>query len=391
MKRITVAGIGYVGLSLAILLGSNNEVTVTDIIQKKADLVNNKKSPIHDRETEYYLANKSLHLRATTDDSAYKSADIVIIAVPTNYDDVHNHFDTKSVEDVLEKIASLNPSALVVIKSTVPVGYTKDISSRYKSLNIIFSPEFLRESKALYDNLHPSRIIVGAAISQHKDAMMFARLLEESALDSQVPILIMDSTEAEAVKLFSNTYLALRVAYFNELDTFAELKGLRAQSIIEGVSLDPRIGTHYNNPSFGYGGYCLPKDTKQLLSNYSNVPQNLIEAIIKSNETRKHHIANMVLKRKPGIVGVYRLIMKSGSDNFRASAILDVIELLRAKGIHSIIYEPTLKGNSFNGFEVEHDLNVFKRKSDLILANRMGEALNDVKEKIYTSDIYARD
>lgn len=391
MKNIAIAGIGYVGLSLAVLLSRYNNVTIIDIVPEKVDLVNKRQSPIKDKEIEYFFKNEELNLIATTDEAAYATAEIVIIAVPTNYDDEHNYFDTSAVESVIDIVLSMNAGALIVIKSTIPVGYTKRLTEKYKEANIIFSPEFLRESKALYDNLHPSRIIVGATEAQRKDAEMFAELLREGALEENVPVLIVDSTEAEAVKLFANTYLALRVAFFNELDTFAEIRGLSTKNIIEGVCLDSRIGTHYNNPSFGYGGYCLPKDTKQLLANYAGVPQNMIEAIVKSNDTRKRHIANMVLKRKPNVVGIYRLTMKSGSDNFRTSAVQDVMDLLYANGVEIVIYEPTLKDDRFKDFEVEHDLESFKDRSDVILVNRMENALNDVKSKIYTCDIYARD
>ena len=393
--KIAVAGTGYVGLSLATLLSQNNEVIALDVIPEKVKMVNSLTSPIQDEYIEKYFddakaGKRQLNLKATLDyQEAFKDADYVIISTPTNYDEKTNFFDTSSVEDVIEKVISMNdPRTTIVIKSTIPVGYVDSVRKKYKIDNIFFSPEFLREGKALYDNLYPSRIIVG---SYSEEAHKFAELLQSASLAKDVPVLFMNSSEAEAVKLFANTYLALRVAYFNELDTYAEKKGLNAKSIVEGVSLDPRIGTHYNNPSFGYGGYCLPKDTKQLLANYKDVPQNLIEAIVKSNDTRKKFIAEEVLAKNPEIVGFYRLTMKAGSDNFRASAVQDIIKHIMAKGKKVIIYEPTLNEPDFFGAKVVNNLKDFKKQSSVILANRLSLELEDVRDKVYTRDVYARD
>jgi len=388
--KIAVAGTGYVGLSLATLLSQKNEVIALDVIPEKVKKINNRISPIQDEYIEKYFKEKELNLKATLDyKEAFEGAEFVIISTPTNYDEEKNFFDTSSVEDIIEKVLSMNDKNItMVVKSTIPVGYIEKIREEYVTDRIFFSPEFLREGKALYDNLYPSRIIVGDKGEKGKE---FASLLKEASLKPDVETLFMNSTEAEAVKLFANTYLALRVAYFNELDTYAEIKGLNTKDIIQGVGLDPRIGTHYNNPSFGYGGYCLPKDTKQLLANYKDIPQNLIEAIVNSNKTRKEFITDEILQMKPEIVGIYRLTMKSGSDNFRSSAIQDIIKSLKAENQKVIIYEPTLKKDEFNGCKVVDNLEEFKNISSVIMANRLEEKLMDVKEKVYTRDLFARD
>lgn len=387
--KIAVAGTGYVGLSLATLLSQNNEVTALDVMQEKVEKINNRISPIKDKEIEDFFKTKDLNLKATLDyKEAFEGAKFIIISTPTNYDDEKNHFDTSSVEDIIQKVISININTTMVVKSTIPVGFIKAMKQKYNIDNIMFSPEFLREGKALYDNLYPSRIIVG---EKSERAQEFANLLKNASLKDNVEVKFMDSTEAEAVKLFANTYLALRVAYFNELDTYAEIKGLNTKDIIEGVCLDPRIGSHYNNPSFGYGGYCLPKDTKQLLANYDNVPQNLIRAIVRSNRTRKKHITEMIMRKNPETVGVYRLTMKSGSDNFRASAIQEIIDRLKLEGVDVIIYEPTLKAEQFNNCKVINNFEEFSKKSDVILANRLEEELKIVKDKVYTRDLYSRD
>ena len=387
--KIAVAGTGYVGLSLATLLSQNNEVVALDIMSDKVDKINNRVSPIQDEYIKEYFEEKKLNLKATLDyKEAFENAQFVIISTPTNYDDETGYFDTSSVEDIIEKVISMGIDTTMVVKSTIPVGFINGVKKKYNIDNIMFSPEFLREGKALYDNLYPSRIIVGDKSDKAKE---FADLLLEGAIKKDVPVKFMNSTEAEAVKLFANTYLALRVAYFNELDTYAEVKGLNTADIIDGVCMDPRIGDHYNNPSFGYGGYCLPKDTKQLLANYKDVPQNLIEAIVKSNDTRKDHIADMVMSKNPNCVGVYRLTMKSGSDNFRASAIQGVIDRIKSNGIRVVIYEPTLEDKLFNNCSVIFDFDEFKDMSDVVLVNRLDEKVEEIREKIYTRDLYARD
>ncbi len=387
--KIAVAGTGYVGLSLATLLSEKNEVVALDVIPEKVDKINNRISPIKDDYIEDFFKNKILNLKATLDfKEAFQDAEYIIISTPTNYDDVTNYFDTSSVEDIIEKVISVGTNTTMIVKSTIPVGFIDSMKAKYHIDNIIFSPEFLREGKALYDNLYPSRIIVG---EKSERAEKFANLLKDSALKDDVVIKYMNNTEAEAVKLFANTYLALRVSYFNELDTYAELKGLNTKDIIEGIGLDPRIGDHYNNPSFGYGGYCLPKDTKQLLANYDQVPQNIIEAIVKSNDTRKDHITDMVCKKNPNVVGIYRLTMKTDSDNFRASAIQGIIERLKKKKMSIVIYEPTLNEEIFNECKIIHDLEEFKNISDIILANRLDDNLKQVSKKVYTRDLYSRD
>ncbi|MBQ7140963.1 MAG: nucleotide sugar dehydrogenase [Bacilli bacterium] len=387
--KIAVAGTGYVGLSIATLLSQKHEVVALDVIKEKVDMINNRISPIKDKYIEEYFATKDLNLVATLDyKEAFKDAKFIVISTPTNYDEIEGYFDTSSVEDVIKKVIDMNIDTTMVVKSTIPVGFIENMKKKYNIDNIMFSPEFLREGNALYDNLYPSRIIVG---EKSERANEFANLLKECCLKEDVTIKFMNSTEAEAVKLFANTYLALRVSYFNELDTYAEINGLNTQDIIEGVCLDPRIGNHYNNPSFGYGGYCLPKDTKQLLANYKNIPQNLIEAIVKSNDTRKDHISNMILNKKPKVVGIYRLTMKTNSDNFRASAIQGVIERIKGKGIDVVIYEPTLNDDLFNGCKVIKDFDEFNNLIDVVVVNRIDDKVKTIQDKIYSRDLFVRD
>lgn len=387
--KIAVCGIGYVGLSLAVLLSQENEVVTLNIHKSKTDMINNRVSPIRDAEIEQYLKEKKLNLRSTIDwRDALSDAEYIIIATPTNYDEKTNYFDTSAVDDVIKKTLEVNKKGTIVIKSTIPVGYVNSIKEKYNIENIFFSPEFLREGHALYDNLHPSRIIIGSNTSEAKT---FAKMLSDAALDKDVPVKYVGSTEAEAIKLFANTYLAMRIAYFNELDTYAEIKGLNTKEIIDGVCLDPRIGNHYNNPSFGFGGYCLPKDTKQLLANFGDIPQSMFSAVVTANMTRKKHIVDEILSKKPKTVGVYRLIMKSGSDNFRSSAIQDIIFMLRKNNIRVLIFEPTISEDTFGDFPIYHDFSIFQKESDIILANRFDQVLDSVKEKVYTRDIFSRD